>query len=97
MAAESFGVLIDFGARRRVPQGVPSYFDGWYASEEDAVEASNVLQQTHPRARVFVIRVQYLRGHGAVAPATLRVEARLGGGPRDKKSTLLARAWLKPR
>jgi hypothetical protein len=25
------------------------------------------------------------------------VEARLGGGRRDKKSTLLTRAWLKPR
>jgi hypothetical protein len=25
------------------------------------------------------------------------VEARLGGGRRNKKSTLLARAWLKPR
>jgi hypothetical protein len=79
MAAESFGVLIDFGARRNA-RGVPSYFDGWYASEEQAVEASNVLRQRHPRARIYITRVQYLRQHGASAPATLRVE----GSPRRR-------------
>jgi hypothetical protein len=95
MAAESFGVLIDFGARRNA-RGVPSYFDGWYASEErwkrrtSCGRGTPALGSTSPASSICVSTALQHR-------LLFASRARLGGGPRDKKSTLLARAWLKPR
>src|SRR5437763_184619 len=53
----NYGVLVDFHAARRA-EGVPTYWDGWYSEEEDALEAAKQMRWKHPGARVYLVRTE---------------------------------------